>query len=533
MHGCQHGSLPLTALLNVEYRMHQQAGVTGHEARLAPNLGSYTTSAEAPAQPLASTKSALGSAAGWAATGAAVPSEHAQRAVEFVSAEPFKLSAFQDFVAAALHPRAVAEEVASEEAASEEAAPEEAASEEAASDEAAVERGRVARGLLACGLRWELLGLLERVVRMKGVIWFDECRSERWLFHLSGRQRVHLEHDGSWQGRPAIRLVAIGEHWSPTAPRLRAALEGLCVAPAGGQASEEPPPCLPCEGDAEGDGAASAVAPPIHAMEPTADDLPMPTPTPALMASTADDAVGGRRWIGCEACRVREWLGQDRRFEVVHAAARAPTTAMDTTLSTAASTTAAAADVPPAPGVPPPAACARKRTGSNDNASCSGVPKRGRAGVGGEWAAAPGASPAPSQQHCCADVVHFQLVGAAVCGLSRAQLEQEHGVDVSALNATFVHELNSSRLAAEATAVGGAQAKPCLLGAAVAPVPTSPRPPRFTVRFAVGGACRFEHVWPVIDQVADDIIDRELLGKLKLCRCDRPALPAADEAGQD
>ena len=37
------------------------------------------------------------------------------------------------------------------------------------------------------GLRSEFVGLLSRVHRMKGVIWFEECRRERWILQLRPR----------------------------------------------------------------------------------------------------------------------------------------------------------------------------------------------------------------------------------------------------------------------------------------------------------------------------------------------------------
>ena len=59
--------------------------------------------------------------------------------------------------------------------------------------------------------------------------------------------------------------------------------------------------------------------------------------------------------------------------------------------------------------------------------------------------------------------------------------------------------------------------KPCLTGALV------PRGPNeaalFTLRFALRGRCRFEHVWRAIERKADEVLKRAFR-HLQLCKCD-------------
>ena len=93
--------------------------------------------------------------------------------------------------------------------------------------------------------------------------------------------------------------------------------------------------------------------------------------------------------------------------------------------------------------------------------------------------------------------------------------------------ARYLQRLNAS--IANASAAGGWRAKPCLLGAllsmrpppaaaAAAAVAAAARP-AFTLRFAVGGACRLDHVWPVVSAVADEVL-ADAYARLKLCKCD-------------
>ena len=98
---------------------------------------------------------------------------------------------------------------------------------------------------------------------------------------------------------------------------------------------------------------------------------------------------------------------------------------------------------------------------------------------------------------------------------------QTHGVDVSALTATYVQRLNASIANATAGEGGGWRAKPCLLGAVERAAPGAR--PQYTVRFAVGGHCRLEHVWPVLCAVADEVLG-ETYARLSLCRCDTDAV---------
>ena len=136
-------------------------------------------------------------------------------------------------------------------------------------------------------------------------------------------------------------------------------------------------------------------------------------------------------------------------------------------------------------------------------------------------------------------------------------------VDVSQLNATFIQRLNTSIANIDPDAITttdsvaaslGWRAKPCMTGArllrAGLAAPPSPvasplsqwrslpppplpsigseqgavaasphHPPQYTVRFAVGGTCRLEHLWPVVSQVADEVLAQSF-ARLQLCKCD-------------
>ena len=83
--------------------------------------------------------------------------------------------------------------------------------------------------------------------------------------------------------------------------------------------------------------------------------------------------------------------------------------------------------------------------------------------------------------------------------------------------ARYLQRLNAS--IANASAAGGWRAKPCLLGALLSMRPPPPGRPAFTLRFAVGGACRLDHVWPVVSAVADEVL-ADAYARLKLCKCD-------------
>jgi G3E family GTPase len=271
-----------------------------------------------------------------------------------------------------------------------------------------------------------------RVRRLKGVVWFAECRSLRWVLQLSGRQRVELRCDGVWEGRPAVQLVAIGQQpWAAAGEALRSALHrarepdatALTTAiPVGGEADV----CLPCDADEQ--------------------------------ARRAEAAAVASRLRACG------------RFEVLE----------------------------------PPDAGSKGR-------------KRAReAGEDGAGLDCP--------DSC---LVHFQLVGASAFGISRRELESRHRVNVDSLTEQFVTALNFSLGAAAA-----AQPKPLLTGARGAHSDAPPAAagwrgsgaagdPRgaFTARFAVGGACSFDAMWPLISQVADEVISREL-AHVRTCRCD-------------
>lgn len=270
-----------------------------------------------------------------------------------------------------------------------------------------------------------------RVRRLKGVVWFAECRSVRWILQLSGRQRIELRCDGAWEGRPAVQLVAIGQQpWAAAAEALRSALhrarEPDATALAVGGAGDETL-CLPCDADEQ-----------------------------------------ARR---IEAAAVAQRLRACGRFEVVE----------------------------------PP---------DTDGAGAEGRKRPREAGE---------ARPGLDGFDYSPRLVHFQLVGASALGISRRELETRHRVDVDLLTEQFVTALNFSLGAAAA-----AQPKPLLTGARCSGAPPaaagqkgSAADPRgaFTARFALGGACSLDAVWPLISQVADEVISRGL-AHVNLCRCD-------------
>ncbi|KAL1522374.1 hypothetical protein AB1Y20_017365 [Prymnesium parvum] len=357
-----HGKVPLHRILHVEHSQGGAgAGVAGHEARLIVQEGRYLTAEEA--RPSSRTPQGAWDAAANQAGAAA----HGYHALEYTSDHPFRLKDFQDLVAAAGH----------------------SASGSIGGD-----------ACLHEGLREEWVGLWRRVERIKGVVWFAECREDRWVFQVSGRQRVHLHHDGKWTARPAVQLVAIGSAWDQQAARLLDAFHSLTASPA------------------------------------------------ALVCGPCDAPPGS---VEAQLAAARELVRSDRRFELLE---------------------------------------------DGDEEALHVGP-----------------------------VVHFQLVGAALYGISRAELESFHRVDVSDLNRHFVQRLNASISSLEH------QPKPFMLGAPLLkPVAASSHlddgkrsislsSPQYTVRFAVGGICRLDHVWPAVSQIADDLLAHSF-ARLKLCKCD-------------
>ena len=111
------------------------------------------------------------------------------------------------------------------------------------------------------------------------------------------------------------------------------------------------------------------------------------------------------------------------------------------------------------------------------------------------------------------ETIHFQLVGAALYGLTRRQLESDHAVDLSALNSTFAQRVN-------AWVGDGHRPKPFVTAAPLTAVPPGGSEPAslVTVRFVVGGACELERVWAVIGEVADEVM-AEAYARLGVCRC--------------
>lgn len=126
--------------------------------------------------------------------------------------------------------------------------------------------------------------------------------------------------------------------------------------------------------------------------------------------------------------------------------------------------------------------------------------------------------------HSGVAVVHFQLVGAALYGLTRRQLESEHAVDLNQLNETFAQRLNG-------WVADGRRPKPFVASGPVRSRALRAASPGargvvegeekslFTIRFVVGGRCALADVWPVVVEIADEVIAAEY-ARLNLCRCD-------------
>jgi len=51
-----------------------------------------------------------------------------------------------------------------------------------------------------------------RLFRAKGFLWFQQQREQRYIFHLSGKQRAECGAEGPWQRPPTVQLVLIGQH---------------------------------------------------------------------------------------------------------------------------------------------------------------------------------------------------------------------------------------------------------------------------------------------------------------------------------
>lgn len=472
--GSEHGKVPLQLLLNVEYaRSVGSGGAPGHEAALVGDTGgSFTTALSTRAvaasrpprpspQPTSPTpalpfKVSTARAPTWVASapGSHEASAHGFQTLEFSSDLPLRLAEFQDLIAASGHPERHRARVT---------AGATAGATGVATERASLETSLEASATSLTGVRTAHLGLLSRVRRIKGVVWFAECRTERWILHLSGRQRLHLEHAGPWTCRPKVQLVVIGQAWQADACRLRAALEAMCVIQS---VADDPGTCLPCGRDGgEGGGGQSDAQNVVEAG--------------ARADCTGETDAGA---IGVEADIVRAIVGADDRFELVAV------------------------------------------TGESGGGAC-GV------AIDGE----------PSQKRrrrleahgAGAALVHFQLVGASRLGVSRVALERTHGVDVDALNATFVEQLNAN---IDASWTGGWRPKPCLTGALIlaeaqtGAIRDEHAPSRFTVRFAVGGHCRFAYLWPRVSEVADAVLTRAF-AHLDLCGCDHGAVQQLGETG--
>eukprot|EP00904_Undaria_pinnatifida_P002819 jgi/Undpi1/12538/HiC_scaffold_6.g02207.m1 len=74
---------------------------------------------------------------------------------------------------------------------------------------------------------WVCYGMPAGVVRVKGILAFDEDRLTRSVFNMSGRRRLAFESDGKWEGPMSLYLVVIGVGMD--LPGISAALEGMRV----------------------------------------------------------------------------------------------------------------------------------------------------------------------------------------------------------------------------------------------------------------------------------------------------------------
>ncbi|CAM9206570.1 unnamed protein product [Scytosiphon promiscuus] len=74
---------------------------------------------------------------------------------------------------------------------------------------------------------WVCYGMPAGVVRVKGVLAFDEDRLTRSVFNMSGRRRLSFESDGQWQGPMSPYLVVIGVGMDRA--QVLSTLRGMCV----------------------------------------------------------------------------------------------------------------------------------------------------------------------------------------------------------------------------------------------------------------------------------------------------------------
>lgn len=542
VHECSHGQLPLPLLLGVDFHRNEAAtGAASHEARVVGSrTGTFQTRADSGRPRLERPSIATAAAGGETFAGSAantVPSwvssgagsaVHSYKTLEFVSDTPLRLAAFQDLIAALSSSGGDGGAATRPAPPNLVAAPtrqrrndDEKEAEVVVEEEAEAEAAR-AEGVVSSGCA----GLLSRAVRVKGVVWFAECRADRWLFQLSGRQRVSLEHDGAWTSRPRIELVVIWRASENQVERLRAALEAMRV-PGAGDVAPKAAVAAPQQVAAAEVTQAAALT---DALLCNVCEEPPPARACSEQPVSASDTVEEAHTS--EAERVRSILRADPRFEVVEVPLIVPNT-QSTPEAKATEGTLEDSRVTSEAGRP----CKRARP----DAAVPAVTSCSLAATTSTIAA----------ERLAARLVHFQLVGAVLCGLTRLQFERVHGVDIDELNATFIRRLNAAlvsewtpcryfeadraaaftpiagnAVAAAAVvpnsdgAVGGMiwQPKPCLTGAPQTKAGAILQP-RFTARFAVGGRCRFDHVWPVISRVAEDLL-MQTFARLKLCRCD-------------
>jgi hypothetical protein len=59
-------------------------------------------------------------------------------------------------------------------------------------------------------------------------VWFVQQRSQRYVFHLSGKQRAACGAEGPWQGPPGVGLVLIGQQAQQLQQGLAGCVAGAC-----------------------------------------------------------------------------------------------------------------------------------------------------------------------------------------------------------------------------------------------------------------------------------------------------------------
>ena len=199
---CTHAAVPLPSILSVQTAGGGGGGALSHEGRALAREGEWVTAENAHASRGAPPMAPY--------PGSQPHGGLRFETMTFESAAPLSLAGFQDLIAAS-----GAEPIGCSEC--EEESPQEtrAGSHVEAFTSVAYDAPQPRGDGEPGGVSSRYRGLLRHIRRLKGVVWFDECRSERWLVHMSGRQRLELSHAGRWHGPPSVQLVGI---WEASAP---------------------------------------------------------------------------------------------------------------------------------------------------------------------------------------------------------------------------------------------------------------------------------------------------------------------------